>query len=75
MAGNPKYYLRQSFTGEDWKAICISSNNVVVADVANEVIAELFLEFLNDLPGKRQPHLKKKARYPNLRKEKKITSE
>jgi len=73
MGGKPKYYVRQSFTGDEWKAICITSNNVVVADVANEVLAELFLEFLNELPGKRQPHLKKKARYPSLRK--KDTSE
>lgn len=73
MAGKPKYYIRASYNHPEWLLVCQSSNNVVLAEVANQVIADLFLEFLNELPGKRQPHLKKKPMYPHLKK--KNTSE
>ncbi len=73
MAGKPKYYIRESYNTEGWLVICQGSNNVVIAEVANQVIADLFLEFLNELPGRRQPKVKKKAIYQHLKK--KNTSE
>lgn len=73
MAGKPKYYLRESYNQPEWLVICQGSNNVVIAEVANQVLADLFLEFLNELPGRRQPKVKEKAMYPHLKK--KNTSE
>ncbi|MCB0208029.1 MAG: hypothetical protein KDJ52_01790 [Anaerolineae bacterium] len=46
----PKYYLRRSFNYDDWFCICQVSNNVMVAEIPEKVVAELVLDFLNDLP-------------------------
>lgn len=70
MEKKPKYYLTECFGRADCWLICQVANNVVVGQFSSKVFAELFLEWLNSLPGKRQPRLRRKAMYPHLRKNK-----
>ena len=68
MGKKPQYYVTESKFYPDWWIVLQKSNDVVVAHVPSETIAELFTEFLNQLPGKRQPKRKRKAIYPHLKK-------
>lgn len=63
----PKYYLRKSFNYTEWWAICQTKNNVILAEVSSEELAELILEFVNSLPAS-IGHLKIGNRTENLRK-------
>jgi len=73
MPKKPKYQFKQSPRYPDWWVVEQISNSVIIAHLPSQTLAELFVEFLNGLPGKRQPKLKKKPLYPNLKK--KIISE
>ena len=68
MDKKPKYFMAEAFGRPGYWVIQQVANNVVVGEFSNPVFAELFLEWLNSLPGKRQPRLRKLARYPLLRK-------
>ena len=62
----PKFYLRKSFNYDDWYCICQVSNNVMVAEIPNQELAELILEFLNELPRSIVASAKQKAIYKHL---------
>lgn len=65
----PKYYLRPSFNYDDWFCICQTANNVMVAEIPEREVAELVLEFLNDLPRGLLARYKKKAAYGHNKKD------
>lgn len=67
MPKKPKFEVVQSGTFPDWWIVIQIRNRVVVAHCPSEELSRLFVEFLNKLPGKRQPSLKKKPIYPNLK--------
>ena len=73
MPKKPKYYVRQSARYPDWWVVAQISNDVIIAHCPSETLSNLFVEFLNELPGKRQPRLKKKPIYQHLKK--KVSSE
>lgn len=47
----PRYYLRASFNYPEWWVICQIANNVMVCECPEKQVAELILDFLNDIPG------------------------
>lgn len=50
-AKKPRYYLRQSFNYPEWWCICQIVNNVMICECPERPVAELILDFLNDIPG------------------------
>lgn len=62
----PKYYLRQSFNYDGWFCICQTANNVMVAEIPRQEVAELVLGFLNDLPGSLLARARARAAYGHL---------
>lgn len=68
MDKKPKYFMAEAFGRPGYWVIQQVANNVVVGEFSNQVFAELFLEWLNSLPTRRQPRLRKPAIYPHLRK-------
>lgn len=66
----PKFYLRKSFNYDDWYCICQVSNNVMVAEIPNRELAELILEFLNELPRAMVTRAKRETIYKHIKKNK-----
>lgn len=67
MPKKPKYYVTNSWVNPEWFIVAQISNNMTIAHIQDQATAELFTDFLNELPGKSQPKRKRKAIYPNLK--------